>query len=360
MNISDKKNNTITTVINWTVSALLALFLIILSEKILSDIAYVEDKPYWDEEQYVDQSYLIKLDRLKSESDVLEERVADLLHLQEGVQQYYQSQKESFENWLATRSATEQAATNPEVIKRVEANDKILDSIQIIKTQVDKARLSCDSMYKVINQFEQNNLSALNDGQDQYNTVEAQHELKIFLIRLLFALPMLVIGVWFFVKFRRHKYKSLFWGFIIYAIYIFFFGLLPYLPSFGGYVRALVGVVLTVLAGVYAIKYWNRYALRKREELAKNVEQRKRGMESLVAQKAYSMHLCPSCGKDFLPAMWEKQSSQSEFLALPAYCKYCGMEIYAPCQKCSKMIYSHSKFCCWCGYTKDADNEENK
>ena len=54
----------------------------------------------------------------------------------------------------------------------------------------------------------------------------------MFLYRLMLTLPLLVIAGWPFV-----------WGSICFALFAFFVELVPYLPSYGGYIRYVVGII---------------------------------------------------------------------------------------------------------------------
>ena len=81
--------------------------------------------------------------------------------------------------------------------------------------------------------------------QARYETAAKGHELKAFLIRLLFVGPILTLGIFFFLRFRKDKFWPLYFGFTLFSLFAFFVGLVPYLPSYGGYVRYTVGIALS-------------------------------------------------------------------------------------------------------------------
>ncbi len=154
-----------------------------------------------------------------------------------------------------------------------------------------------------------------------------------------------------FVKFRKQKYSALFIAVSIFALYLLFFALLHYFPNFCGYVRSIVGLVLTIVMRIYGVKYWNKDREKKRVELKQAASERKVNLSSQVAYQSYTKHLCPSCGKDFTSAVWERkyneQQDQNDYL--PHFCMHCGMELYNNCSNCHKLIYVHMPYCKWCG-----------
>lgn len=266
----------------------------------------------------------------------------------------YARKKESFDNWVAARRALGRPDTDAEVVSRTRETDRQLDTLKYEDAVINRTRARLDSISEIKNTAG-NELYALREKATAlYESADNTYQLKIFGLRLIFAAPVLALGVWFFIRFRHHRYKALFLGFSLYSLYVFFVGLVPYLPSFGGYVRYGVGVLLAVSLGYYAIKYINTYVERKQAALKEAAGQRAAKIRQETAQKAYDAHVCPSCGKDFLVKPWEYTEKGPK---VSSFCQHCGMELYISCPCCGHGNFAHFRYCKSCG--KPLKKEQN-
>jgi len=170
---------------------------------------------------------------------------------------------------------------------------------------------------------------------------------------LIFVAPILAIGIFLFIRFRKSKFWPFVWGYILFSLYAFFVGLIPYWPNFGGYIRYAVGIVLTILLGYYVIKKLTAYIERKRAELQASTQERAKKIEHLAAIKAFSSHSCPSCERDFLITKIHPQTKKLKDIVLeedaPGYCPHCGLELFGKCKKCGRRNFVHFLFCSSCG-----------
>ncbi len=74
-------------------------------------------------------------------------------------------------------------------------------------------------------------------AQDKLSAAERAQELRIFGYRLALSVPLLAVAGWLLIKRRHTRNWPFVWGFALFAAFVFFVELVPYLPSYGGYVQ---------------------------------------------------------------------------------------------------------------------------
>jgi len=338
---SAKSPETLFAVVMWVLSLTIAAFLIGLGGKVIRDLPLVE-KPL-NFEDYQDRS---QVEPLVARQEMLRRENFDLKQRREQAQlaadhaaAAYRNEHQSFRNWLATRGVTEDQTQNPEVLSRT---IKLEDMGHVQRA----AELECERLDLEILKNNQELATAersLNDqrelAQKPYQRAVRWQSLKVFLYRLLFTLPLLVAGIAAFRTQRGSRYWPLWRGFIIFTLYCFFFELVPYLPSYGGYVRYCVGIVLTILAGHYAVRWMQEYLARRRE-LQKQAEETRRGaMDKDQALARISANLCPSCERPIQQVAGQPST----------FCVFCGLNLFTQCASCGTRMNSFFTHCGQCG-----------
>ncbi len=337
------------------VMLILAGFLSALGDKILRDIDMWSVAPRL--ETFQDKSALQAAQQgvslVDREYARLEESQADYARLLEKAERQYQAEKQSYSDWLQARSTIGSSQEDESVRSRAVTLDrfrKIQESWQGKLEDIEKQKRGLEQKRSLAG-------TALQTVEDKashaYEKAMQAYALKVFFIRLGFVLPVLALGLFFFLKVRGSRFWPLVWGFILFSLYVFFVGLLPYLPSFGGYIRLAVGVVLTGFIGYYVVKQLNGYLARKKAELEESTKERAGKIKDEIAVRAYQSHSCPSCERDFLINKWyPKVGNVSEVRThaeAPDHCAYCGMPLFGKCPKCGNRNFLHFPFCSACG-----------
>ena len=324
----------------WLVALVFASFLIGLGGTIVGDLPRVERPLVLDD--FLDRNAAEQLrGQIKHAHQAEQDAQAALeqARLQHArARSETQAAREGLANWLATRSATQRAEHDPEVIARTQALDALkageLKAQQAAQAQ-DQALLDA----RQAAQAAQQRLGALE--QEARGTLAAERrrvELRGFLYRLALTLPLLAVAGWLFAKKRQSTWWPFVWGFIFFALFAFFVELVPYLPSYGGYVRYIVGIALTALVGRYAIVALSRYLERQKQAEALPDPQRRKGLSYDVALARLAKGVCPGCERAV-----DLKDGKTDF------CPHCGIGLFDHCGHCTARKSAFAKFCHACG-----------
>jgi hypothetical protein len=325
----------------WIVSFVFAGFLIGLGDLVVGDLPQLEQSLTQD--QFADQARLTaarnKLELASTqERDLNDERSRAAL-AETNASNAYQSARSVYENWIATRRATTDPAQDPEVLSRTRELDTLKArerDAQVAVEGVD-TRLLAERQAREAAELEQTEV--LRAAEAPYQSAVFRQQLRVFGGRLALTLPLLVLGGWFVARKRKSAYWPLFRGFVLFALYAFFVDLVPYLPSYGGYVRYGVGIVLTIVAGHYVIKAMQRFLARRQAAERKTETERRQGLTPEEALKKIAAHVCPGCER---PIMTTGE--------VPAdFCVHCGLHLFVSCPQCTTRKNVFFRYCPKCG-----------
>lgn len=355
MELDNKKLQWTSQVIYYSISCILSVFLILLTNKVIGDLDSMVSQP--DAASFENKQTLSEYDKV---IDLKISEVESLIAKKETIEktistaaENYASEKQSFDNWVETRKTLGSPDKDQEVISRAQKLDEYSKIEQEWRTQLYNVKAQISEGEKEAYEIKDLINKERELAQERYNEALKKYELKVFLIRLVFISPILALGIFLFIRYRRHRFWPIYFGFSLYSLYAFFFGLVPYLPSYGGYVRYSVGVVLSAGLGYYAIKQIRHFMELKQAELQISTQERAKKVQANVAEKALDSHFCPSCGKDFLLRKWEfpgsKIADTDTLKLVTTFCRHCGLELFKDCSNCGTKNFAHLPFCSSCG-----------
>lgn len=324
----------------WVIALVFAGFLIGLGNVIIGDLPQVDGRIVL--EDFVD---IASAAPLRTESDAAIFRAeaakapleqADLRY--QAASQAYLSGQETFQNWATTRTALARPAQDIELIARTAR-------LGALKTAEDRARIGAEAQRQIMLDARQAQtraevrLAPFNiAAQQQFDAALHASELRVFASRLALTLPLLAIAGWLFMRARESKWWPFVWGFIIFALFGFFVELVPYLPSYGGYVRFGVGIVVTVLIGRYAIVALNRYLAEQRRIEAQPNAARRETLSYEAALTRLDKGVCPGCERSV-----DLKNPEIDF------CPHCGIGLFDHCNTCTARKNGFAPYCHACG-----------
>src|SRR5206468_10365258 len=195
-------------------------------------------------------------------------------------------------NSVATRQVTLRPEQDPELIKRTHALDELVEDERKALAGVEAQQQVEIDARQAENQAEAALAALYEPARRAVNDALKRSERKVFAYRIGLTIPLLIIAGWLFKNKRNGTYWPFTWGFIFFALFAFFVELLPYLPSYGGYVRYSVGIVVTVLGGRYAIRWLQGWLERQKEVEALPEEARRTTMRYDLAMERIGKCLC--------------------------------------------------------------------
>jgi len=354
MEFNNKKLEKTSKLINIIISTVLCIFLIMLSSKVIGDVDNWEDYP--NIEEFQDNVAMHKNDSLiqiiVKEDAKINNKLATVNMALTNAESIYTTTKQSFDTWLSARGSNSSSKDN-EVIKRANELDEVGAVVNDWKEKANSLEMELNKNRIRTQKFQQANSEEYMKAYVLLEESIKAYQLKVFLKRLVIVVPILLLGLFFLFKFRKHKYWPLFFGFVLFSFYSFFIGLVPYLPSYGGYIRYTVGIIICIVLGVIAINKIRAFIQRKKEELKVSTKERSKNVQIATAEKALEKNMCPSCGKDFIVIGWDKTSKAKvkpvKSVLITNYCRFCGLQLFKKCEKCDTDNFAHLPFCSNCG-----------
>jgi hypothetical protein len=325
----------------WGVSLVFASFLIGLGGKIVGDLPGVDQLIQL--EQYIDAGALravnARQDTLRIDERARSgERERAELTLRAS-QNAYNAARDGFSNWIATRTATTDPNQDPEVIQRTRELDVLGVGARDAETAVERIDAELLRIRQAQSDAMLEEESLRDAARSTFERALFWHELKIFGVRLALTLPLLVLAGWIIARKRKSEYWPLYRGFVLFAVFAFFVELVPYLPSYGGYIRYGVGIVASAIVGHYAIRAMRRYLARRQEEAQRTEAERRQALGYEEALKRMGGGVCPGCERAIAGGV----NSASN------YCVHCGMMLYDQCGACDTRKNAFFQFCPTCG-----------
>lgn len=329
-------------VVMWFVSLLFASFLIGLGSQLVGELPGVTQAVEIEEfvDRAADRAIEARTVQLQERIDALQRERVPLQQAADTAAAAEASARREYETWASTRSVTSDSAQNPEVLARTRRLEALLAQQRAAERRVEAVDAELIAVGQRKDSLATRRAQLRDAAQPAYERARFATELRVFGIRLALTLPLLVIAGWAIARKRKSEYWPLWRGFVLFATLTFFGELVPYLPSYGGYVRSVVGIVASLVAGHYTIRWMRAYVARREAEAQRSAVERRRTLGWEEALKRVNANICPGCER---PLVATPGSSAVNF------CVHCGLQTYDQCDGCGTRKNAFFAYCPSCG-----------
>lgn len=323
----------------WLVAAAFAAFLIGLGGKVLDKL--------WDVAPPVAIGHFIepgegaKAQAVLRQADVTLEaarlRLEQARHKHNVAKANTALARESFDRWVAARDASVRPDQDAELVARTAELDQVRAAEQVALDAVladEQVRLLAGQQREqAVKRWRDIERAAL----ARLETARWQQQLHMFLYRLAVTLPLVLLACWLFATRRDSAWWPFVWGFMFFAAFTFFAELVPYVPSYSGYVRYIVGILVTVLVG--------RFAIVSLQSGDAPVRSREHSYDTQAARLADAV--CPGCLRPV-----DLHAQEQDF------CTHCGLRLFNRCSQCKTRKAAFARFCATCGTPDGRDQPD--
>ena len=328
------------TLAHWIVALVFAWFLIGLGSLVVGDLPQVEHR--YTLEQFLDadqtRNSTEALKQIRREQDENRRQVEQDQLALDAARSASEGARETFANWLKTRDATQRVDQDPGLIARTEQLDALKAAERAIEERLAAlARTGLDLSAHEAEQLQRDD-TLRSAAQTRLDAAEHGQELRVFAYRLALTLPLLALAGWLLLKRRQTRNWPFVWGFAIAVAFAFFVELVPYTPSYGGYVHYGVGVIATLVAGRATINALHAYRARLAAVEDRPDAERRTEIATDQALARLARKACPGCER---PIALDEASTN--------FCPHCGLGLFADCPACAQRKSTFERFCRACG-----------
>lgn len=205
MSKSQRRPQQIFSIVMWILLLVFAAFLMGLGGLIIKDLPQVDRAV--TVEQFADIAALESADaqvELKaSQLLAMRRSIEDAQQNLMSAQADYQSARASFDAWIATRTATQSNAQNPEVIARSRGVEELKTAERSAQRAVAEAQSELRQAERVAADARADRDDIIQAARPKYRAALRAQELRIFLLRLALTLPLLLLAGWIIMKNAR-------------------------------------------------------------------------------------------------------------------------------------------------------------